>query len=193
MDKRELSYLSLPLNVQQEGNVNFLLDASFSSLPLYFALKQKHDYYLANKDIFIADVKSHVEAFAKDFDLIIYPESRFPFVKEIVGDLPAIELRKRNKAEIIDAVVMNAKWCKQEYMSAKAQWQEMGETFTINKIKSNKRHLYVPHLFQAVNVPSDSKILLLDDFVMSGNTIKAMAAAINTTQHETFGVFYQAQ
>ena len=67
----------------------------------------------------------------------------------------------------------------------------MGDTFTINTIKANKRKDYVPHLFEPYEVPPDSKVLLLDDFIMSGNTIDAMAAAIGRTNYHALGLFYQ--
>jgi len=186
-----LSYLAQDLSVRQAENASFLFDASFCSLPLYFAMKGKHDYHMVNADAFINDVKTVVEQFAKDYDVVVFPESRYPFMRQITSNLPTIELRKCPKEEICLLASQAKGWRKLDLESAQRAWDEMGPTFQINKIKSNKRKDYVPHLFEKVNV--EGKVLLIDDFIMSGHTIKAMAAAVNVEHYDTFGIFYQQQ
>ena len=188
----QFSYLHRALTTHQADGTNFLLDASFTTLPLYFSLKGKHDYEMINADAFIAHVKAIVDQFAKDYDVVVFPESRYPFMRQITKDVPnTIELRKRSKEEICSLVSQTKGWRKLDLESARNAWNEMGSTFQINKIKSNKRKDYVPHLFEKVEVDPSKKVLLIDDFIMSGHTIKAMAAAINSENYSTFGVFYQ--
>lgn len=69
----------------------------------------------------------------------------------------------------------------------------MGDTFTINLIKSNQRKHYVPYLFEPIEVPAGRRVLLLDDFIMSGNTIAAGKAALGLAECDCFGVFYQSR
>lgn len=64
----------------------------------------------------------------------------------------------------------------------------MGESFTMNLIKKNKRKDYVPHLFESQ--PLTGSVLLLDDFIMSGNTIEAMKHAVGCDAG-VMGIFYQ--
>lgn len=178
--------------MRQAESVSFLFDASFCSLPLYFALKGKHDYHMVNADAFIAEVKAIVDQVAKDYDVVVFPESRYPFMRQITSSIPnTIELKKRGKEEICSLVRQTKGWKKLDLESAQRAWDEMGSTFQINKIKSNKRKDYVPYLFEKVEVEVSKKVLLIDDFIMSGHTIKAMAAAISAEDHSTFGVFYQ--
>jgi adenine/guanine phosphoribosyltransferase-like PRPP-binding protein len=102
-----------------------------------------------------------------------------------------IELKKRAKEEICQIVKTEQGWKKLDLVSAEKSWSEMGDTFTINKIKSNKRKAYIPYLFQKIEVAPGTKVLLLDDFVMSGNTIKAMESALGIQDYSTMGIFYQ--
>lgn len=176
----------------QKEKINFLIDASGSNLPIYFALKGKHDYQMIGEEQFIADVKLLVEEFASQFDLVVFPESRYPFLRLVTQNLiNVVELKKRSKEEICQIVQAAEGWKKLDLVSAEKSWAEMGETFTINKIKSNKRKAYIPYLFQKIEVNPNKKILFLDDFIMSGNTIKAMESALNIKEYYTMGIFYQ--
>lgn len=188
----QFCYLHREFQIHQKDEVNFLIDASGVNLPIYFALKGKHDYQMLGEEQFIRDVKAVVEKFASQFDLVVFPESRYPFLREITKDLNnVVELKKRTKEEICQIVKVEQDWKKLDLVSAEKSWDEMGDTFTINKIKSNKRKAYIPHLFQKVEVASGTKVLLLDDFVMSGNTIKAMELALGIQEYSTMGIFYQ--
>jgi glycerophosphoryl diester phosphodiesterase len=188
----QFCYLSSELPIHQHGNVNFLIDAATTSLPIYFALKGKHEYEMLGVDKFIEDMRAVFEQFASQFDLVVFPESRYPFLKEITKNIPnVLELKKRTKDEICDLVKNTKGWKKQDLESAKKSWDEMGQSFTINKIKSNKRKDYIPYLFEQKEIATGSKVLLLDDFVMSGNTIKAMELALGIKEYSVFGVFYQ--
>jgi hypothetical protein len=188
----QFCYLHRDFQIHQKENVNFLIDASGSSLPIYFALKGKHEYEMLGEEKFIYDVKAIVEKFASQFDLVVFPESRYPFLRKITENLTnVVELKKREKVEICEIVKKAEGWKKLDLASAEKSWAEMGESFTINKIKSNKRKAYIPYLFQKMEVAHGKKVLLLDDFIMSGNTIKAMEAALNITEYSTMGIFYQ--
>jgi hypothetical protein len=188
----QFCYLHRDFQINKKDEVNFLIDASGTNLPIYFALKGKHDYKMLGEEQFIADVKAVVEQFASQFDLVVFPESRYPFLREITKDLGnVIELKKRAKEEICQIVKTEQGWKKLDLVSAEKSWSEMGDTFTINKIKSNKRKAYIPYLFQKIEVAPGTKVLLLDDFVMSGNTIKAMESALGIQDYSTMGIFYQ--
>lgn len=193
MSTRSLSYFPREMQIKTEGSVQFLFEALFCSLPLYFALKGKHDYLMANEAEFISKVKAKVAEAAAGFDLVAFPESRFPFMRQITEGLPhCVELRKRSKADICALALETPGWKKQDRLSAEKAWSEMGGTFTINTIKANQRRYYVSYLFEPLDIPSGSRVLIVDDFIMSGRTIEAMAAAIGVTDYASFGVFYQA-
>jgi hypothetical protein len=187
-----LSFCPADLPVQRQNNVRYLLEASFCSLPLYFAVKGKHNYALVNEAAFIAAVRAAVLPLTADYDLIVYPESRFPFLRHVLAGVPhARELKKRAKADVCARTMASRKWSKLERVSQERAWSEMGETFTINKVKSNQRRHYAPHIFEPLDTAGAERILLLDDFIMSGNTLAAMAASLGLEHFEAFGVFYQ--
>jgi hypothetical protein len=188
----KFTYLKRDISIKERDGIHFLLPASFYSLPIYFALKGKHDYEMLGAEEFVDQVKPIVKSFAADFDVVVIPESRCPFLRNLTKDLPnVLELRKRSKEEICSLALQTKGWRKADVESARKAWSEMGDTFTINLIKSNKRKDYVSHLFESVKIPDGSKILLFDDFIMSENTIKAMSAAIGHADHQTLGIFYQ--
>jgi len=168
------------------------MDATHCTLPLYFAVKGKHSYNLVNEPDFVAAVRTAVQAVAADYDLVAYPESRFPFLRQLTAGLPnARELKKRTKADICALTMASRKWSKLERASQERAWSEMGDSFTINKVKSNQRKHYAPFIFEPVVVPAGQRVLLLDDFIMSGNTLTAMAASLDVRDYAAFGVFYQ--
>lgn len=175
-----------------DGATHFLMDASHCSLPLYFAVKGKHNYALVNEAEFVAAIRSVVESVATGYDLIVFPESRYPFLRQVTAGLPqARELKKRAKGDICARTMASRKWSKLERLSQERAWAEMGESFTINKVKSNQRRHYAPHIFESEDAAGAQRILLLDDFIMSGNTLAAMAASLGVSDYHAFGVFYQ--
>lgn len=188
-----LSYIPQPLPLKTAGDrLGYLFEADHASLPLYFALKGKHGYALANREEFVTAVRAVVTLAALDYDLVAYPQSRFPFLSDLVAQLPnTVELVKRSKSDIVELAQASARWNKLERQSQARAWAEMGYTFTINLVKSNQRKHYVPYLFEPVEVPTGWRVLLLDDFIMSGNTIAAGKAALGLAECDCFGVFYQ--
>lgn len=186
-----LCYIPHPLTVKADQNTRYLFKASHTSLPLYFALKGKHGYQLENREDFVGAVQAVVEDFTRDYDLVVYPESRFSFLSELVENLPAaVQLRKRSKLDVIAEARAHARWSKLERKSQEKAWAEMGDVFTINAVRSNQRKHYVPYLFEPLEVDSQ-RVLLLDDFIMSGNTVAAALAAMGRERCDCFGVFYQ--
>lgn len=184
----------MPLPVQATGRVQYLMDATFCSLPLYFALKGKHDYAMDNEAAFVAEVRARVAEVAQTYDIVVYPESRCPFLRQVTNGLPhAHELKKRNKADICKLTMASRKWSKLERLSQERAWAEMGDSFTINKIKSNQRKHYAPYIFEGLSTERLGRVLLLDDFIMSGNTLTGMAAGLGLTEFDAFGVFYQTK
>lgn len=191
-EPRPLSWWPHPMPVRVEGPVRFLMDASFCSLPLYFALKGKHDYAMVNQAPFIEAVRERVAEVAGGYDLVVYPESRFPFLRQVTEGLAnAAEMRKRSKAEVCVRTMGSRKWSKLERQSQERAFSQMGDAFTINLIKSNQRQHYAPHLFEGIAVAPGARVLLLDDFIMSGMTLQAMSAALGLQNCDAFGVFYQ--
>lgn len=186
-----LSYWPQALSVKASATVRYVFDASHASLPLYFAVKKKHGYSLTNPDTFVAALRRVVEEVAAGYDMVVYPESRFSFVSELVNNLPAQQLRKRRKAQVIELAMANAGWSKQERQSQERCWQEMGESFTINLVKANQRKCYVPYLFEPLGV-GQQRVLFVDDFIMSGNTQAAAWAAMGLPEGDSFGVFHQS-
>lgn len=189
---RALCWVPRQLPVAIDAGIRYLLDASFGSLPIYFALKGKHDYVLANADAFLAEVRQQVELVAADYDVVAYPESRFPFLRTVVAGLSnAVELRKRFKDEIFELAGAGHKWSKLERLSQAQARAKMGESFTINLIKANQRQRYAPFLFQPVSLAPGARVLLLDDFIMTGMTLRAMEACMGREGCDAFGVFCQ--
>ena len=187
-----LSFCPTQLPLKSAGHVTYLMEASFCSLPLYFAVKGKHNYAMANETAFVEAVRIAVASIANQYDLIVFPESRYPFLRQVTEGLPqARELKKRAKADVCARTMASRKWSKLERVSQERAWAEMGETFTINKVKSNQRKHYAPHIFEELDTAGAQRILLLDDFIMSGNTLAAMAASLKLDCYEAFGVFYQ--
>ena len=192
--KTSLSYVPQAMPRKNIGSTSYLLAADQNSLPLYFSLKSKHDYVLVNREKFVSAVRAEIEPVAKSYDVVVIPQSSAPFLRELTERLPnVIELRKRNKADIIQRAQATANWGKLERRSQARCWEEMGDVFSINRVKSNQRKHYVPHLFEPILLNPDSSVLLLDDFIMSGNTIAACKAAMGIVDCDCFGVFYQAQ
>lgn len=187
----DLSYLSAP-PVRQQGAVRYVFDATNLTLPLYFALKGKHHYRLENRAAFVTDMRRMVEREVSEADLVVFPESRFSFLQEITAGLDnTLELKKRSKQEICQLAQEHARWNREARRSQEAGWAEMGEFFLINKVKSNQRKHYVPFLFRHAALPESNRVLLLDDFIMSGNTLKAMRAAVTVPDMTALGVFFQ--
>jgi hypothetical protein len=187
-----LSYVPSRLSVQDHDGILHVFPATGLTLPLYFALKQKHDYQLENRDAFVSGIRKVVATLAAAHDCVVYPESRFPFLKDITTGLSnCVELRKRSKLEICQKALASAKWNREARRSQETSWTEMGESFTINKIKSNQRKHYVPYLFERASLPTTANVLLLDDFIMSGNTLAAMRAAVSIPDVTALGIFYQ--
>jgi phosphoribosylpyrophosphate synthetase len=185
------SYLTNTLSIQTVGKLSFMVEASNLSLPIYFSLKEKNDYQMVGMHSFVDSVRKAIEQYTHQFDIVVIPESRYSFLKDITANINnGFVLKKRTKAEICNMAKTNSGWNKQELSSAKKAWDEMGDSFTINKIKSNRRKDYIPYLFEKTNI-NDKTVVLLDDFVMSGNTIKAMELALGISEYQTLCVFYQ--
>lgn len=190
MDTVSLSYWPQALSIKEDSGIRYVFDASHASLPLYFSLKGKHGYSLDNRETFVAAIRPLVESVAAVYDLVVYPESRFSFVAELVKNLPAQQLHKRSKDEVIELALAHAGWSKQERRSQERCWLQMGDCFTINQVKANQRRRYMPYLFETIDV-SQKRVLFLDDFIMSGNTRDAAWAAMGLAGSDSFGVFYQ--
>lgn len=160
---------------------------------MYFALKGRHDYELFQRDQLVKDIQLILERLSTRYDTIVIPESRCSFLRDVTQNVGnVVELKKRSKQEICSLVILTPTWRKNDKQSAIKDWDKMGEAFTINLIKSNKRKDYVPHLF--IPSPQQGTVLLLDDFIMSGNTMNAMKMTIASEDLVTIdclGIFYQ--
>jgi hypothetical protein len=180
------------LTVQKHGLVRYVFEASGLTLPLYFALKGKHGFILTNASELVAGLQPLLQKVAMNFDVIICPQSRYPFVSQLASGLPhVLELKKREKREVCEFAGATARWSRAERLSQEKTWAAMGETFIMNAIKSNQRRHYIPHLFAPVQLDQTARVLLLDDFIMSGDTLAAMQAALHRDKCDAFSVFYQ--
>lgn len=189
---RSFCYLPRPLQLHRTNGTYHVLDATHTSLPLYFSLKAKHDYYMIGKGPFIEDVQAALSVLNDKYDVVVIPESRFSFLDHVISNFPnVLRISKRSKLEIFERALQTPSWRKLDRQAAEKAYDEMGETFTINTIKSNKRKDYVPHLFEEAHVYMDARMLIADDFIMSGNTIKALAASVGRTFYDELGIFYQ--
>jgi hypothetical protein len=187
-----LSYLPSEVLVHDLAGVFHVFPATGLTLPIYFALKGKHGYQLENREKLVFDIQRIVAIQASQHDYVVFPQSRFPFLREVTSGLAnCVELRKRSKLEVCQRAQESAKWGREARVSQELAWAEMGETFIINKIKSNQRKHYVPYLFEPMSLPETANVLLLDDFIMSGNTLSAMRAAIGASNVIALGIFYQ--
>ena len=158
------------------GNFTFF-EADALSLPIYFALKNKHGYVLTNRDEFEAHLQEQIKTLSMQFDKLVIPESRHSFLTNICSHIEnVLVLRKNSKEHICEKFLQSQKWSKDEIKSAQSQWRDMPGGFEINKIKSNKRQFYEPFLFEKKRV--EGRVLLLDDFKRSGSTMRAMTNAL---------------
>lgn len=158
-------------------NEFIFFEANALSLPIYFALKSKHDYVLTNRDEFEAYLQDQIKKLSIHFDTIIIPESRHSFLTNICSYIENIGvLSKNSKEHICENFLKSQKWSKDEIKSAQAHWRDMPGGFEINKIKSNKRQFYEQFLFEKKRV--EGRVLLLDDFKRSGSTMRAMTNAL---------------
>lgn len=187
-----LSYLPRHLSLSVTNSIHYLFDASNLTLPIYFSQKGRHEYVLVNFNDMFHHIQPLIEQLAVDYDIVVIPESRSSLLRMLTQRLyKVVHLVKRPKTQIFELVKHTPSWRKNDIQSAEKAMYEMGGRFTINTIKANKRKDYVPHLFEPQVVPQGTRVLLLDDFIMSGNTIKAMAAALGITEYDTLGIFYQ--
>jgi hypothetical protein len=192
-ERARLCALTGPLALRRQGRVSFALDASFFSLPLYFALKERHGYALDNAQAFVASLAPLAREAAAGFDRVVFPQSRFGFARALAEatGVRASELQKRSKADVCARALASAKWSRAERESQARAWAQMGESFSIHPIKSNQRARYVPHLFEPLAIGERERVLLIDDFVMSGGTVAAMEAALGRSGCDVFGAFFQ--
>jgi hypothetical protein len=188
----QLSYLPQKLTLQQDGGVRYLFEASGLTLPLYFSMKGKHHYQLANEGAFLQAVAAAVREEAQHWDALVFPQSRYPFLRKVLEGLGnAVELKKRNKTDICLQTLGAAGWNREARQSQERAWLDMGDVFALNQIKSNQRKHYVPHLFEPVEFSPGTRLLLLDDFIVSGTTIAAMRAAVGCDAKDVLGIFSQ--
>lgn len=191
------NYLPRPLAVQSQatatGMLHYVLAADGYALPLYFALKGKHAYQMLGREQFLRQVRDAIAETLSGYDVVVIPESRSLLVQSLVQEAPAevVLLRKRSKVELCDLVASLTRWSRDELASQRRAWAVMGERFVMSEIKSNQRQHYRPHLFEPLGGLEGKRIILLDDFIMSGSTVHAMRLAVGRDTADMLSLFYQ--
>jgi len=172
----EILYL---LNLEKDNNLN-----------LYFSLKNKHNLSIKEKekDEFIFKIRNEIKKHVKNIDLIIFPESKSNFLKNVIGSLKIEHLElKKNSKEFIQERLVEMDFSKQEMKSQLIRLKKMGSTFQIHKIKSNQRKKYYPYLFKKTNANLENKkIIFIDDSIFSGSTLKSAKFTINSIEKSLF-------
>ena len=140
------------------------------NLHLYFGLKNKNGHTL-NSTAKTALEKSIAKDIGK-FDYIYYPESSDPFISNIANLCGTGVVIPKNSTQFIKNDLFEHFLMKDEKASFNQIFDEMGDTFSMHKIKSNQRWRFKKTLFKDVT-QYEGRIALLDDSVFSGYTLDA--------------------
>jgi hypothetical protein len=161
---------------------SYLYDTKIrENLNLYFSFKDKYEYALTEKKLnFIKEkLKSNVDK----YDLIVYPETKGAYLKEIALYLSKeIICIPKNTIVDIKEQVSKQQMMKSEKSSLMLAIDNMDNSFQINKIKANQRKRFINILFKKTTLDKSKKILFFDDSIFGGMTFTALLNSINNLQ-----------
>lgn len=163
-----------------------------NQLEQYFKMKSKHDFSFDEKESekFILECITRVKQY--DYDFILVPDTKNKCLLEIAKQLDPhyLQLKKNTPQEILN-LLQEQKMMKDEFekLSAAVKAQDV---LQINKIAGNQRKRFIPLLFKALELPSDKKVLLLDDAVFGGSTLDAASYALNREPDQCIVLFSKA-
>lgn len=148
-------------------------------LELYFALKNRYDYSLSQKQL-EQITQDLLQAVAEEaYDCVIIPQSTNMFLSELAQHIaPKVITLEKNSKEDMLACLQQQKFMKAEKEKLFKALEQM-DTIRINQIAGNQRNRFIPCLFKQVNfdmqqVLQQGKTLVLDDAIFSGTTFLAM-------------------
>jgi len=149
---------------------------------LYFGLKAKHGWSVAGREAFLERLDA---ALRHRIDLtgatLIYPQSGHGFLRAVAERLgaPAVELKKATKASILAALAATPGIPKAQRLSVIGRCAAMEGEIRAHQLRLNQRELLVPHLLDSSGVVlPDGPLLLLDDSLFSGATLRAAVCAL---------------
>lgn len=148
-------------------------------LELYFALKNRYDYSLSQKQL-EQITQDLLQAVAEEaYDCVIIPQSTNMFLPDIAQQIaPKVITLEKNSKEDMFACLQQQKFMKAEKEKLFKAMEQM-DTIRINQIAGNQRNRFIPCLFKQVGfdiqqVLQQGKTLVLDDAIFSGTTFLAM-------------------
>lgn len=184
-----MNNISYNKNFHIDKKVEYLFPINMQNLAIYFAIKKKHEYDLANISTFIQAIANKIPI----ADFYIIPESSSNFLKLLLDDKPFLELKKNNPQFILNKILSENKFSKEEIKSLTKQFNSMNN-FKIHKMKSNKRKYATPFIFQNIqqDISMYERICILDDISITATTLEALAHQIKKskqTQILNFTIF----
>lgn len=140
---------------------------------MYFSLKNKHDYFLENRDEIIKSISDLLKPCIDKYECVIIPESSSDFLELVIKNLnkPYIKVKK-NSIQFFKDLAPTLGLQKAELRSHLTRMDEMGSTFKINLLKATQRKHYIKYLFKETYVPTNS--IIIDDSNFSGTTRDAL-------------------
>lgn len=181
-----ITYLPQDLSLKYHKDCYYLIELNNLTLPVYFGLKDKHNYSVSNKYKFYSNVKDSLP----EVDLFIIPESSSDLLNTITIH-KNLTLFKNNKDTIKQLMIQNNKYSKNEIDSLNKSFDSMNKGFQIHKLKLNKRKDAIPYIFK--DTPffihdllkyKNKHVCILDDLSVSNSTIHAMECILN--KHSIF-------
>jgi len=153
-----------------------------TNLDLYFKLKNRTNIKMKSKEyktiikIFATKLKNN----SIGYDIVVIPYSSQTFLEDVVKEsgVNYIIINKNNKNTILPFIRVSK--CNNQVKESQInRINNMEDKFRIKKIKLNQRHLYIPILFKDMKL-ENKKVLIVDDSIFSGNTIKAIQNKVNS-------------
>lgn len=184
------------------NGINYIFDTNdFENEELYYCIKEKNNYSFGyTDDELIAHIYEPIIEIAHPllcrYSNIVMPESSHDFLSRVFGVYRTVGmnvhiLKKNSKEYISKKVLEENRFSREELESHNKRFEKMGDTFKINKIKANKRHLYEKHMFKTPNMDFGKDTIIIDDFVSTGSTIRGLKHIVGDL--DVFAVFYKAK
>lgn len=158
--------------------IEYIIDLkNKENMRLYYAIKDRFGEKIDNREEFIKDISNKISILTQKYSYIIIPESSCSFIEDIVKNTgkPYSIIHKRDKTTLFN-IMHTLKLHKKEIESQTQRFLEMGDSFKINKLKSNQRKKYINYLFEHNNF-HDKNAVIIDDSCFSGTTFEALKIA----------------
>lgn len=155
------------------------------NLEFYFSMKNKYGYSFDISEL--EKIKHHLSTLIGKYEIVVYPETSNIYLNEIASFLSKdVICLEKNSISDIKQFVFSQSFMKNEKAGIINALDSMGSTFKMNKIKANQRKRFVNILFKKINLPSNAKVLFLDDSIFGGYTFLSMVSSVINIQDIKF-------